>query len=64
MKILQIFIEKITELILSVSGRGTTFRANSMSFLISLCEELSEAMVGSSGIQFFTRLDSGEQWQA
>ena len=33
-----------------------------MSFLNSLCEEVSESMVSSSGIQFFTRLDSGEQW--
>ena len=36
-------------------------RAISMSFLNSLCEEVSESMVSSSGIQFFTRLDSGEQ---
>ena len=36
-------------------------RAISMSFLNSLCKELSEYMVGFSGIQFFTRLDSGEQ---
>ena len=32
-------------------------RAISMSFLNSLCEEVSESMVSSSGIQFFTRLD-------
>ena len=37
-------------------------RAISTSFLKSLCKELSESMVGSSGIQFFTRLYSGEQW--
>ena len=36
-------------------------RAISMSFLNSLCEEVSESMVSSSGIQFFTRLDLGEQ---
>ena len=35
--------------------------AISMSFLKSLCEELSGSMVGSFGIHFFTRLDSGEQ---
>ena len=36
-------------------------RAISTSFLKSLCKELSESMVGSSGIQFFTRLYLGEQ---
>ena len=34
----------------------------SKSFLRSSCQGLSEYVVGSSGIQFFTRLDSGEQW--
>ena len=37
------------------------YRAISTSFLKSLCKELSESMVGSSGIQFFTRLYLGEQ---
>ena len=36
-------------------------RVKSKSFLRSSCHGLSEYMVGSSGIQFFTRLDSGEQ---
>ena len=37
-------------------------RVKSKSFLRSSCQGLSEYVVGSSGIQFFTRLDSGEQW--
>ena len=36
-------------------------RVKSKSFLRSSCQGLSEYVVGSSGIQFFTRLDSGEQ---
>ena len=37
-------------------------RVKSKSFLRSSCQGLSEYVVGSSGIHFFTRLDSGEQW--
>ena len=37
-------------------------RVKSKSFLRASCQGLSEYAVGSSGIQFFTRLDSGEQW--
>ena len=37
-------------------------RVKSKSFLRSSCQGLSEYVVGSSGIQFFTRLDLGEQW--
>ena len=36
-------------------------RVNWKSFLKSSCQGLSGYVVGSSGIQFFTRLDSGEQ---
>ena len=36
-------------------------RVKSKSFLRSSYQGLSEYVVGSSGIQFFTRLDSGEQ---
>ena len=60
MKKLLIFNEKITRFIFSESGCGTTCYSN-LKFLKSLCEELSESMVGSFGIHFFTRLDSGEQ---
>ena len=39
-------------------------RVKSKSFLTSSCQGLSEYVDGSSGIQFFTRLDLGEQWPA
>ena len=37
-------------------------RVKSKSFLRSSYQGLSEYVVGSSGIQFFTRLYLGEQW--
>ena len=60
MKKLLIFNEKISRFIFCEFGCGTTCYSN-LQFLKSLCEELSESMVGSFGIHFFTRLDSGEQ---
>ena len=61
MRILHIFNEKSLDLYLVSLDLALLVRAISMSFLNSLCKELSESMVGFSGIQFFTRLDSGEQ---
>ena len=61
MRILLISNEKSLDLYLVSLDVALLVRAISMSFLKSLCEELSESIVGSSGIQFFTRLDSGEQ---
>ena len=61
MRILLIFNAKSLDLYLVNLDVALLVRAIFMSFLNSLCEEVSESMVGSSGIQFFTRLDSGEQ---
>ena len=61
MRILLIFIEKSLDLYLVSLDVALLVRAISMSFLNSLREEVSESMVSSSGIQFFTRLDLGDQ---
>ena len=50
-------MQKSLDLYLVNLDMALLVRAISMSFLNSLCEEVSESMVSSSGIQFFTRLD-------